>query len=160
MAPGHGRAGGGAVRRRQSRCSVAPAALAKTYSDVPKAYWDRADIAWVTNQGPTSAKALNDFSGGVFRPGQAITREQFARALVVLGGLQNTQVTPISVPDLPASDPYARYVQIALHLHLLAQYKDGFHPTEAMQSWQVDSGAVHLRAPARSPGRLDDAGAR
>ncbi len=124
--------------------SVAPAALAKTYSDVPTTYWDRADIAWVTNQGPTSAKALSDYSGGVFKPGQAITREQFARALVVLGGLQNTQVTPISVPDLPASDPYARYVQIALRLHLLAQYKDGFHPTEAMQSWQVDSGAVHL----------------
>ena len=124
--------------------AAAPAAFAKTYSDVPKAYWDRADIAWVTNQGPTSAKALNDYSG-VFKPGQPVTREQFARALVVLGGLQGTQVaTPVALADLPAGDRYAPYIQIALHLHLLSLYKDGFHPTEAMQSWQVDSGAVHL----------------
>jgi len=122
----------------------APAALAKTYSDVPKAYWDRSDIAWVTNQGPTSGKALDDYSGGVFKPGQPVTREQFARALVVLGGLLGTAYTPVVVPDLPVSDPYWRYVQIALHLNLMSQYKDGFHPTEAMQSWQVDSGAVHL----------------
>ena len=123
---------------------AAPAALAATYTDVPKAYWDRADIAWVTNQGPTSAKALDDYGDGVFKPGQAVTREQFARALVVLGGLQTTPHTPVVVPDLPASDPYAPYVQIALALHLVSQYKDGFHPTETMQSWQVDSGAVQL----------------
>ena len=122
---------------------VAPAALARSYSDVPKAYWDRADIAWVTSQGPANAGALNDY-GRLFKPRQAVTREQFARALVVLGGLQGTRVAPVTVPDLPASDPYAPYVQIALGLHLLAQFKDGFHPTEAMQSWQVDSGAVRL----------------
>ena len=28
---------------------VAPAAFAKTYSDVPKSYWDRGAITWVTN---------------------------------------------------------------------------------------------------------------
>ena len=84
---------------------VAPAAFAKTYSDVPKGYWDRADIAWVTNQGPAAARALDDY-GARFKPGQAVTREQFARALVVIGGLQGVQNAPIAVADVPATDPY------------------------------------------------------
>jgi cell wall-associated NlpC family hydrolase len=122
----------------------APAALAKTYSDVPKAYWDRADIVWVTNQGPAASRALDDFAGACFKPSQPVTREQFARALVVVGGLQNLQVAPVAVPDVAAGDPYLPYIQIALHLKLLAQYKNGFRPTATMLSWQVDGAVVRL----------------
>jgi len=121
----------------------APAAFAKAYPDVPKAYWDRADIAWVTNQGPATARALDDF-GAHFKPGQAVTREQFARALVVIGGLQGVSSAPIAVADVPASDPYSPYVQIALHLKLLSQSKKGFRPTAPMLSWQVDGAVVRL----------------
>jgi cell wall-associated NlpC family hydrolase len=121
----------------------APAAFAKAYPDVPKAYWDRTDIAWVTNQGPAAARALDDF-GAHFKPGQAVTREQFARALVVIGGLQGVQSAPIAVADVPAADPYYRYVQIALHLKLLSRSKKGFRPTAPMLSWQVDGAVVRL----------------
>jgi cell wall-associated NlpC family hydrolase len=121
----------------------APAAFAKTYSDVPKAYWDRADITWITNQSAAGARALDDF-GASFKPAQPITREQFARALVVVGGLQNVQTAPIAVPDVATTDPYYRDVQIALRLKLLAQYRNGFRPTAAMLSWQVDGAVVRL----------------
>ena len=122
---------------------VAPVAFAKTYSDVPKVYWDRGDITWVTNQGPAAARALDDY-GAHFKPGQAVTREQFARALVVIGGLQNVTVAPVAVADVPASDPYYPYVQIALHFKLMAQSKKGFLPAAPMLSWQVDGGVVRL----------------
>ncbi len=127
-----------------SALALAPAALAKTYTDVPKGYWDRADINWVTNHGPAGAMALDDFSGHRFKPAQALTREQLARALVVLGGLQNTQVATIALPDLKASDPYYPYVEIAVHLGLLGRFKDGFHPTASVLSWQVDGAVVRL----------------
>ncbi len=57
---------------------------------------------------------------------------------------RTTQVTPIALPDFKASDPYYRYVQIAVHLGLLGRFKDGFHPTAAVSSWQVDGAVVRL----------------
>ena len=98
---------------------LTPVAFAKSYTDVSKKCWARVDIAWVTNQGPAGAKALDDFPGHVFKPGQVVTRKQLARALVVLGGLQAEQVTPVALPDVKKSDPDYPYIQIAVHLRLL-----------------------------------------
>ena len=99
-----------AERRRSALAAsalvLAPAAVAKTYTDVPKGYWARADIDWVTNHGPAGAQALDDFSGHHFKPAQAVTREQLARALVVLGGLQNEQATRSRCPTCQPSEPY------------------------------------------------------
>jgi len=123
---------------------LAPAAFAKSYTDVTKGYWARADIAWVTNQGPTGAKALDDFSGHLFKPRLAVTREQLAKALVVIGGLQNEQLTAVALPDVKTSDPDYKYIEIAVHLRLLTLFKDGFHPTAVEPSWEVDAGAIRL----------------
>jgi len=123
---------------------LAPAAWAKTYTDVHKGYWARADINWVTNHGPAGATALDDYTGRLFKPRQAVTREQLARALVVLGGLQNEQVTRVPLPDVKPDDPYDHYIQIAIHLGLMSPFKDGFRPTAAVVSWQIDSASVHL----------------
>ena len=123
---------------------LAPAAFAKSYTDVAKGYWARADIAWVTNQGPAGTRALNDYPGHVFKPGLAVTREQLARALVAIGGLQNVQFTPVDLTDVKKSDPDYTAIQIAVHLRLLTLYKDGFHPTAALLEWQVDGAVVRL----------------
>jgi cell wall-associated NlpC family hydrolase len=123
---------------------LAGPAFGKTYSDVPKTFWDRGDITWVTNQGPTTARALDDASGGRFEPGKAVTRQQFARALVTVAGLEHEQVTPVTIADMTASDPYYDDVQIALHLGLLSQFKDGFHPGQPMLSCQADAAVVRL----------------
>jgi hypothetical protein len=82
--------------------------------------------------------------GGLFKPGKPVTREQFARALVTVAGLEHEQVTPVTIADMKASDPYYASVQIALHLGLMSQFKDGFHPTQAMLSWQADGAVVRL----------------
>ena len=140
-----------------SALTLAPAACAKTYTDVPKGYWARAEIAWVTNRGPAGAKALDDFTGHLFKPRQAVTREQLARALVVVGGLQNDQVGTVALPDVATSDPDYRYIQIAVHLRLLTLFKDGFHPTAAEPSWEADAGAVRLLRRAQPHRRLDHA---
>ena len=123
---------------------LTPVAFAKSYTDVSKKCWARVDIAWVTNQGPAGAKALDDFPGHVFKPGQVVTRKQLARALVVLGGLQAEQVTPVELPDVKKSDPDYPYIQIAVHLRLLTLYKDGFRPNAALLEWQVDGAVVRL----------------
>ena len=121
-----------------------PAAFAKTYTDVSKTYWARNQINWITNRGYPNGKALDDYGGGLFKPKQAITREQLARALVVLGNFQTDVVSPTALPDVPTSDPYFKYIQIAVHLKLMSVYKDGFHPAVAVPEWQADSGAVCL----------------
>jgi cell wall-associated NlpC family hydrolase len=123
---------------------LAPAAFAKSYTDVPKGYWARADIAWVTNQGLAGAKALDDYPGQLFKPDQAVTREQLARALVVIGGLQNLKVSPVALPDVSQTDPDYGDIQIAVRLRLLAPFGDGFHPLAAQMSWQGDAAAVRL----------------
>jgi cell wall-associated NlpC family hydrolase len=127
-----------------SALTLAPAACAKSYTDVPNGYWARAEIAWVTNRGPAGAKALDGFTGHLFKPRQAVTREQLARALVVVGGLQNDQVGTVALPDVATSDPDYRYIQIAVHLRLLTLFKNGFHPTAVEPSWEADAGAVRL----------------
>jgi cell wall-associated NlpC family hydrolase len=121
-----------------------PAAFAKTYTDVHKAYWARADINWVTNQGQPNGKALDDFGGGLFKPTQAVTRAQLARALVVTGGYQKMTVPAVALADVPTSDPYYKYIEIAVHLKLMSVYKNGFRPTAAVLEYQADSGAVCL----------------
>ena len=121
-----------------------PAAFAKTYTDVHKGYWARSDISWITNRGYPKGKVLDDFAGGLFKPTQAVTRAQFARALVVAGGFQSLKVPTVPLADVPASDPYYRYIEIAVHLKLMSVSKNRFHSTMAVLEYQADSGAVCL----------------
>ena len=98
------------------RClALAPLAAAQTFTDVPSTHWARAAIDWVTDQGPAGHKILDDY-GSLFKPEQAITRAQLARALVIASGHEGETVTPVAIPDMPP-DLHAYYwdVQIALH---------------------------------------------
>ena len=121
-----------------------PVASAKTYSDVHKGYWARTTINWVTNRGAPKGKALDDFGGDLFKPKQAITRAQLARALVVTGGFQKLVVPTIALADVPTTDRYYKYIEIAVHLKFMSVFKDGFRPTAIVREWQADSGAVCL----------------
>jgi hypothetical protein len=127
-----------------SALALAPAALAKTYTDVPKAFWARAQITWVTNQGPSGNAVLDDYKGGLFKPNQAVTRAQLARALVIASGHQGDQFSDALPPDVKASDPNASYVRIALHLGYMAPFTDGFRPSAAVLAWQADRAVVRM----------------
>ena len=123
----------------------APAAQAQTYRDVPKSYWDYGAINWVTNQGPTGAKLLDDYAGAAFKPNQPLTREQLASALVTAMGQRNDSVAnPVALTDLPSSDPYFHAVQVALELHFFAAAKGKFDPEAGVTESQADHALVRM----------------
>lgn len=126
-----------------------PAARAQTYTDVPTKQWARAQIAWVTDQGPSGHKLLDDF-GAVFKPNSLITRAQLARAVVVASGHYGDEVDSIEIADVPADHPYFRDIALALQLKLMSCYKDGFRPDVTATSWQAD-GAVIRALKKRNP---------
>ena len=121
----------------------ASVAAAQTYSDVPPGQWAQAAIDWVTNFGPAGDKLLDDYDGVAFRPDQAITRAQLARALVVACGHQADDVlTPVPLADVPPEHPYWHDIQVALKLKLLSATKGEFLPDQAALAWQVDRAVV------------------
>jgi cell wall-associated NlpC family hydrolase len=119
-------------------------AFAKTYTDVPDNHWAHDRIAWVTNQGPTGNKLLDDYEGGLFRPDRAITRAQLARAVVVASGHQDDKVDDADIADVPAGHPYYHDILVAMKLGLMGGCKDGFHPDATASTWQVDRAVVRM----------------
>ena len=125
--------------------AFAPAALGQTFKDVPKGFWARTQIAWVTNQGTTARKVLDDYADGRFRPNRIITRRQLARALVLACGHQTDSVAePTKLADVPADDRDYGVIQIALRLKLMGPFKDGFHPDSNVLAWQADRSVVRM----------------
>jgi hypothetical protein len=123
----------------------APVAQARAFRDVPKSYWDYAAINWVTNQGPTGAKLLNDYPGKVFNPLQRITREQLAAAVVTASGhLGDTVAAPVALADPAATSPYFHAVQLAIALHLMTAPHGDFDPSAAVPEWQADRILVRM----------------
>jgi cell wall-associated NlpC family hydrolase len=123
----------------------APAAQAQTYRDVPKGFWDRAAINWVTNQGPAGAKLLDDYAGAAFKPNQPITREQLAAALVTAMGQQRVTVaSPVALADLPATDAYFHAVQVALALRFFTVARGKFDPEAGVTESQADHALVRM----------------
>jgi cell wall-associated NlpC family hydrolase len=129
-------------------CGVAaPLAAARSFSDVGSGCWAKAQIDWVTGQGPVGQKALVDF-GSVFKPKQGVTRAQLARALVIMAGHEGETVTPRDIPDMPPGEhPYYWDVQLALHygyMTLIARGGvTGFYPDAAMTGAGVETAVVN-----------------
>jgi len=124
---------------------AAPPAGARTFSDVPSGFWARTEIGWVTNQGIASHHVLDDYKDGRFRPNRIVTRRQLARALVLACEHEgDTVAAPVKLADVPADDRDYGIIQIALHLKLMAPYKDGFRPDANVLAWQADRAVVRM----------------
>jgi cell wall-associated NlpC family hydrolase len=136
-------------------------ALALNYHDVGSKQWAKTYIHWVTNQTSGGKNLLDDFSGVAFKPAQALTRAQLARALVMAAGREGEQFTPLDLSDVPATHAYYKEIQIALKLDLMSKIGDGFHPDAAVLVWQADRAVVlmlkleHPRVDWRMLRRLD-----
>jgi hypothetical protein len=115
---------------------------ARTYKDVPEKHWARSYISWVTAQKVGDLALLDDNGNGLFKPKEPITRAQLARVLVLSLHRQGDKYKAVELTDVPAEHPYAREIQIAIKLKLLAPYKDGFHPDEPVVLWQFHKAAV------------------
>ncbi len=121
---------------------LAPGAPAKTYSDIPSSYWAHAAIESITSRGPSTHRLMDDF-GSLFRPGQPVTREQFAGALVTAAGHLAEQVPAVTIRDVPKTDPYYGVIQIAVHHDYLSVNKDGdFFPSRAVLASRAEIGIV------------------
>jgi cell wall-associated NlpC family hydrolase len=130
--------------------ALAGSAHAKTYTDVSAKHWAYGRIDWVTDQGPTGDRLLDDYGAGLFRPDRHITRAQLARAVVIASGHHGDQVDPIEIADVPTDHPYYHDIQVALKLGLMGGSDKGFFPGEAATAWQVDRAvlrAVRLKYP-------------
>jgi cell wall-associated NlpC family hydrolase len=123
-------------------CLAAPAALGKSYSDVPKSHWAHAAIERITARGPAGHHLMDDF-GTVFKPEQLLTRAQFAGALVTAGGHLAESVPTVAIRDVPKTDPYHQVIEIAVHHGYLGLDKDGFFsPDAAVVARQAETGVV------------------
>lgn len=121
-----------------------PAAHAQTYSDVRSGHWARPQIDWVTDFGPLGNKLLDDYASS-FKPEQAITRAQLARALVVASGHQDDGVDPILIPDVVRDlHPYYWDIQRAVRLgYMNVSTRDGtFHPDDAVTAAKAEAAVI------------------
>ena len=109
---------------------AAPAALAKSYSDVPKTHWAYSYISSVTDRTVDGHRLLDDY-GTLFRPERAITRELLARSVVLASGHYGQNITPVTINDVPEGYRYYSVIQMAVHLGYMSVDKDGdFRPTD------------------------------
>ena len=122
-----------------------PAAQAQTYPDVAKSYWAYGAIDWVTDQGPTGARLLDDYAGRKFAPKALLTRQQLAAALVTASGhLTDPVADPAAIVDLASTSRYWQPVQVALALHLFSLSNGHFAPTARVPECQADRALVRM----------------
>jgi len=106
-----------------------PSCIYAGFSDVEEnAYYSEA-INRVADLG-----IISGFSDGTYKPNEYVTREQFAKALVVASGLEGTANSLKGIKIFPDVDPDSwscGYINVALHAGYISAKDDGnFHPSE------------------------------
>jgi uncharacterized protein YycO len=106
----------------------APAALA-AFSDVPTSYWDYTAINYVAQQHTW----MQDYGTSTFKPTTYEERRMLARTLVTVYAPTESVDPSITFKDLPSTDPYYRYANVATKLGWMPQFADGtWGPTNHM----------------------------
>ena len=109
---------------------VFPARAAFAFSDVSSSYWDYSQIKYVA----TTYDWMRDYGSTYFKPTTIELRKQVARALVKAYRPSEPIDSSIQFTDLPSSDPFYRYANVAAKLRWLPKYADG--------SWKPSSQVV------------------
>ena len=109
------------------------------FTDVPKGYWDYDAITYVAQTNTW----MQDFGTSVFQPTTNETRELMASALVKAYAPDEPIDPSITFPDLPSSDPFYPYANVAVKLGWIEKYGDGrFGPTDNIKVQKVDRAIV------------------
>ncbi len=119
--------------------SAVPArAQTNPWTDVPDGYWDMNAINYVAQH----HNWMQDYGSNRFRPSLIETREYLARA-VVRAFAPNEPTDPnITFPDLPNSDPFYPYANVAVKLGWMTRPGGKFLPNDPVDMTDVHRALV------------------
>ncbi|HEY1332335.1 MAG TPA: NlpC/P60 family protein [Actinomycetota bacterium] len=133
-----------------------PAEAAFAFTDVPNTYWDYDAITYVA----TTNHWMQDYGTSVFNPTTLETRELVASALVKAYAPGEPTDPDITFPDLPNTDPYYPYANVAVKLGWIAPAGNGdFNPDLTMHVEVFDKAivlAMGLTAPVAGLQHITD----
>ena len=113
--------------------SAAPAHGA--FSDVPSGHWAASAIRYVAED----RAWMRDFGTVEFRPGRFLLRRQLARAVVRAFALSDDPDPSITFSDLPESDPYYRYANVAVKRKWMVRSGgQRFRPDDRVSKTELD----------------------
>lgn len=117
---------------------LAVPAPAHAFTDVPSGHWAKAAIDYVATERPWMA----DF-GDTFRPEAVETKRRFASAIVQAFDPNGTVDPTLTFPDVPTSDPFYRYANIAVKRGWMTVTSTGhFKPANGVTTTMVHRGLV------------------
>jgi cell wall-associated NlpC family hydrolase len=114
--------------------TLASATPADAFSDVPSGHWAAQAIRYVAQDHAW----MRDYGTEEFRPGRFLTRRQLARASVRAFALSEETDPSISFSDLPQSDPYFRYANVAVKRKWMTKSGDTFRPDDRVSKTELD----------------------
>jgi hypothetical protein len=130
------------------------------YSDVPPGDTFYSYIECLGNRRVIGGQFdwADDTHNDEFRPNSPLTRGQAMRAIVRAMGFTLPPIGAATFDDVPASNPYYRYVEAAYALGIIGGYPDHtFHPYEYLTRGQM-SKVIVKAAIARYGWRIDTTG--
>ena len=134
-----------------------PARAALAYSDVPTSYWDYSSIKYVA----IDRTWMKDYTDGTFHPRTRETRELLARTLVNIYAPSQGVQTSLAFPDLPKTDPFYRYANVAVKNGWMTTGSGGiFNPLADVHTFAFDKAlvlAMGLSAPANGLAHIHEA---
>jgi hypothetical protein len=145
-----GPAEGTGMRRRLRRTVIASALIAGTltvfsaqpafaFTDVPASYWDQNAIQWVA----ATNTWMQDYGTQLFKPTIREARKYLARTLVTIYAPNEPPDPKMKIKDLPSSDPFWPYANVAIKLGWMPRYKSGaFAPDGAIRVAGFDKAVV------------------
>lgn len=136
---------------------VGAASSAYAFSDVASGYWDYSSIMAVA-----SARTwMQDYGTSAFKPRGTEPRKLLARTLVKAWAPNEPENANITFPDLPQTDPFYHYANIATKLKWIPRYPNGnWGPNDAVRTYSVDRAltrAVGLSAAASGLRKIHEA---
>jgi hypothetical protein len=107
-----------------------PAGPALAFSDVPASHWAYSAITHVAG----AHTWMQDYGPTLFQPETLETRKLWARTVVTVFA-PNEPINPnIHFPDLPDSDPFYRFANVAVKLDWMPKYASGnWGPNNSME---------------------------
>jgi hypothetical protein len=116
-----------------------PAQAAYAFDDVPSNYWDHDQIDWVA----TTHTWMQDYGTKTFQPTTNELRKYLARTIVTVYAPSEQPDPKIKIKDVPQSDPFWRYINVAVKLAWMPLYKSGnFAPNGAIKVAGFDHAMV------------------